>query len=559
MQAAPNPSRMDTTSEIPASQVNGGTSRGWLAAALLFAFLRALPNLSYPMGRDQGTYCVIGQGLLNGQHLYLNLWDNKPPGIFAIFALLVKVFGHVPWSVGVVEVFWVLIISYGIFRFAERYVGTGAAVIAVIVNATWHSNLGYIDAAQPECFLMLAVFLGYFVVSSSRPRPLARHFAAGLLMGAAFWIKYNALAFFPLLVLVPYVDWAALDESPKKLRLTIPFRLWVRRTGVLLAGFLATVVIVVAYFHLTGAWAAMKEVQFQVLPRYAAIAVERIPHYWALPIGSTLARLGIWTLFATVASVLIAEKRGFSRFLPVLAGAAMGYVVTASQLRFPPYAFETSFPFFAMVWGYLLSSIYLMLRRSLRSPSQQSRLAASAAAFGLLAILLWYPVRSEVRIVCRRYRDLAAWRQNPEQFYAHYSGVQFNIEHFPGKFGVIEELQKSLQPGEGVFVWGTDPLIYFLTNRQPPTRFVSNLALVSPWAPPAWRQELVEDLERSRPTYIVVAQNDQVPEIAFTQLDSEQYLTVYTDLGNLISSAYERVGQFPNVVLYRLKPTPPTP
>ncbi len=550
---------MEMTSEISASPPQSDGSRGWLVAALIFVFFRALPNLSYPMGRDQGTYGVIGQGLLNGQHLYLNLWDNKPPGIFAIFAVLVRVFGHVPWSVGVVEIVWLLLISYCIFRFAERYVGATGAAISVIVNATWHSNLGYINAAQPECFLMLAIFLGYFLVLANGPRPLMRHFAAGLLMGAAFWIKYNALAFFPLIALIPYIDWDQLDQSPRKLRLNIPLRLWFQRTSVLLAGFLATVAIVIGYFRATGAWAAMKEVQFQVLPRYAAIAVQRIPHYWALPIGSTLARLGIWTLFATVASVLIAEKRGFSRFLPVLAGAAMGYVVTASQLRFPPYAFETSFPFFAMVWGYLLSCLYGILRNSLRSPERQSKLAATAAAIVVVGILLAYPVRSEVKIVRQRYRDLAAWRQNPEQFYAHYAGVQFNIEHFPGKFGVIEALQKSLQPGDGVFVWGTDPLIYFLTNRQPPTRFVSNLALVSPWAPPAWRAELVDDLKRSRPTYIVVAQNDQVPEIAFTQLDSEQYLTVYTELGNFISSSYQREAQFPNIVLYRLKPSPATP
>lgn len=137
--------------------------------------------------------------------------------------------------------------------------------------------------------------------------------------------------------------------------------------------------------------------------------------------------------------------------------------------------------------------------------------------------------------------------------------MQFAIEHFPGKFKVIEELRKSLEPGEGLFVWGTDPLIYYLTGRQPPTRFVSNLALISPWGPPAWRQELVRDLRRSRPALIVVAQNDQVPEIAFTRLDSEQYLSAYTDLGDFVSASYHRVGEFPDFVLYRLKTEPKVP
>src|SRR5690242_4299980 len=112
---------MQTGTEIPASRSSAHVSRGWLAAALLFVVFRALPNISYPLGRDQATYGVIGQGLLNGQHLYLNLWDNKPPGIFAIYAVLVKVFGHVAWSVGVVEILWLLVLSICIFRFAERH------------------------------------------------------------------------------------------------------------------------------------------------------------------------------------------------------------------------------------------------------------------------------------------------------------------------------------------------------------------------------------------------------------------------------------------------------
>jgi hypothetical protein len=543
---------MHTVSETPAPQVAARKSRRWLAAALLFVLIRALPNISYPIGRDQATYCVIGRGLLHGQQLYRDLWDNKPPGIFAFYALLVKALGHVTWSVGLVDILWLLVLSFCIFRFTERYLGPGAAAIAVVVSSVWHMNLGYVDAAQPECFLMIAVFLSFFLASSGKRWPLFCQLAAGVLLGVAFWLKYNALAFFPLVAVVPYVDWTRLDSSPRRLRFLISWHRWLERSGLLLAGFAVTVVAVLAYFRCEGSWAALKEVQFQVLPRYAAIAVERIPHYWLLPIATIFLRLGVWTIIATVASVLIAEKRGFSAFLPVLAATAMGYAVTASQIRFPPYAFETSFPFFAMIWGYLATSVYVGLRAAARAPSRRSRVGARVAAGGLAAALLWFPVRGEAQVLWQRYRELAAWRQNPKGFYANYPGMQFNIEHLQGEFAVIEGLQKSLKPGEGVFVWGTAPLIYFLTDRQPPTRFVSNLALISPWGPAAWRQELVHDLRTHPPAYIVVAQDDQVPEIAFTPLDSEHFLGVYNDLGAFISTHYRRIAEYPQFVLFQL-------
>src|SRR5713226_7215626 len=64
----------------------------WFAAALVFVSLRGLPNLSYPVSRDQSTYCVIAEGLLRGERLYRELWDNKPHGIFYIFTPVVKLF-----------------------------------------------------------------------------------------------------------------------------------------------------------------------------------------------------------------------------------------------------------------------------------------------------------------------------------------------------------------------------------------------------------------------------------------------------------------------------------
>src|SRR5579863_771223 len=92
----------------------------WLAATLVIILIRALPNLRYIIGRDQATYCVIGQGLLQGKLLYRDLWDNKPPGIFYIYSLIVKIFGPVMWSVGAVDILWLLLFSCCLFYFVRR-------------------------------------------------------------------------------------------------------------------------------------------------------------------------------------------------------------------------------------------------------------------------------------------------------------------------------------------------------------------------------------------------------------------------------------------------------
>ena len=76
------------------------------------------------------------------------------------------------------------------------------------------------------------------------------------------------------------------------------------------------------------------------------------------------------------------------------------------------------------------------------------------------------------------------------------------------------------------------------------------------WGPPAWREELVHDLRRSPPAFIIVARNDAIFPVTFTRLDSEQYLSVFPALNAFISDGYQRAATFPDFVVYRRKAVP---
>lgn len=526
-------------------------SRRWLLAALLFVLLRAIPNLSYPIGRDQASFLVIGEGLLKGLRLYRDLWDIKPPGIFFLYAMLAKLFSHVDWSVGLIDILWLLLISCCIFCFVERYLGKVAAAIAVVVNAAWHCENGYLDAAQPECFLILLVFAGYFLVAGGGRWQPARDLLAGSCLGAAFWLKYNALAFLPLLVVFPYVDWSGLDLRPRRLKLLTPWRAWLARVALLLAGLLIAMAVVVAYLCLTGSWASFRAGHLAIVPQYATVP-EQTPHFWIVAAARALLGLGWWTVLATGAAILTAEEGDLSRLLPVLTAAAMGFAVTASQLRFFPYTFETTYPFLAAIWGYLALKIYESVRGLAQQPDR--RWMARPLAGVLLAIIIVGPLRSELITITRRYRDLAWWCSDSRDFFARYPELRSSIEQLEGQAQVIDYLRRLSSPGDGMFVWGTAPLIYYMTGLHPPTRFVvTNHPLISPWGPLKWRDELVRDLEKSPPAFLVVARGDKVPDISLTDLDSEQYLSLYPSLSGFISGSYNRVAEFPGFVVYRRK------
>jgi len=566
-----------TTSSHSASRTTLAAGR-WFLGALAFVVLRALPDLRFPLGRDQATYCLIGQGLLHGQLLYRDLWDNKPPGIFYVYALITKLFGHVMWSVGVVDILWLLAISCCLFWFAERYVGAPAAAIAVGFNAAWHSRWGYVHAVQPESFLVLFVFVAYFLLLPKEHGPQrVQCLGAGVLLGLAFWMKYNAVVFFPAVMLLPFLDFQGIDREPRGQRggnsksenrnskiesrpefsgshIRFPNKgQWLTRACMVAAGFVATLAFVLGYFRAAGAWPALKEVQLEVLPRYAAMGYEWSLHHAIWILIQTQAFLGPWTEFMVLLSLVIAwARRELHAVAPVVVMAFSAYATTAAQGRFHPYYFETCFPFLAVFWGYVAVKVYEAFGWAQKACAERGWRLARGLLWFVLADVAVLPLPREVFRIAEQYQGLADWCRDAHRSYAAYP-FPHPLDKFSGQMAVIDYLKIHSAPGDGVYVWGTAPLINFLAGRPTPSRFVSNLALVSPWGPARWREELVGELETTPPRFVVVARHDAISDVSWTEKDSEQCLEAYPALKSLLRSHYISVVNLSDFEIYERK------
>jgi hypothetical protein len=528
-------------------------SRTWLLASLALVFLRALPNIRFPLERDSATYCLVAQQMLHGLRLYRDLWDNKPPGIFYIYVPIVKLFGSVMWCVGVMDVVWLLLISYCIFRFVQRYVGAPAAAIAVLFNAGWHSTQGYVHAGQPETYLMLCVLTAYLLMLPEGRWPRARWFLAGLIMGAAFWLKYNAILFFPLVVVLPYLDFSGLDHVSSHARLAIPFRQWVLQTCVAVAGFLMAVITMLSHLWMIGVWPWFKEEQLEVLPRYGAMVFERAHPFLLIAIFQTYRHLLPWNEAIVAVALLVAWKRKeLSATAPVFLMGLAGYILTASQGRFHPYYFETTYPFIAMCWGYVWVRTFQGFKALSRMCSTKHWKLAQLMLWVAFLNLIYASFIAEIFRIDEQYNSLVLWYQDRDRSYAEYLW-QMDLEKLHDQIAVINLLKKESAPKDKAYVWGTAPAINFLSERAPATRFVSNLGLISPWGLPRWRDELVHDLSENPPRFIVVERHDAIPGVSYSKLDSEEMLHGYPALAEIIGSRYEPLKNFTDFEIYRLK------
>ncbi len=526
-------------------------------AAMIAVFILALPVLRYPIGRDQATYSVIAEGLLKGKLLYLNLWDNKPPGIFYIYTLIVTIFGRSMWFVGVLDFLYLLVIGYFIYRFAEKYLGSAAGAISAVVYAVWHERGDYANAAQPETFILLLVFAAYFLLAAREKLPGHRHFAAGVLIGLAFWIKYNAGIFLVLLAFLPYLDTSRLDREPRRLGLMIPWNVWVRFAVILAEGFAATVALGLAYFWVAGSWAALEQVQFEVLPRYAEMAYSHTPYYFFWALGQISSNLKPGVEAAAAAALAIAWwRRELASLTPVLLAAAAGFIATASQLRMHSYYFEVCFPFFAMLCAYLPVKLFEGVRALTERCVALRMTLARALLWVVFVDLLYFPIPHPLLSWTADVRGLVFWIKNPRKSYAEYWRAH-PVEHLAGQIQLIHYVQANTEPSDKIFIWGTAPLIYFMTGREPASRFVSNLGPISAWAPPEWRAQLVQEIEANSPRLIIVVRNDALPTITYTELDSQEFLADYPALADLLARQYKQVKSLQNFVVYSRLGTPP--
>jgi hypothetical protein len=103
---------------------------------------------------------------------------------------------------------------------------------------------------------------------------------------------------------------------------------------------------------------------------------------------------------------------------------------------------------------------------------------------------------------------------------------------------VALEVRSHTGSNDSVFVWGFEPAVYWLSERQPSSRFIYNVPQRSPWQAKYARRELMRDLTRDTPATIVVQTRDVFPSVTGNALDSRDSLPSFPELDEFISSKY---------------------
>jgi hypothetical protein len=159
-----------------------GLRNGALVGALLalLAAVQLYPGLVLGISGDAAVFALFGQRLLTGGAPYLDVWDQKPPGIYVIDAGL----GSLPiplWpAIWLASVAVVAATGWMVYRLlADRHGGSAATIIAALAVLTLGVFPVSVGGGMTETFA--AGLAAGALLSAAR----SRWIAAGLLSAAA--------------------------------------------------------------------------------------------------------------------------------------------------------------------------------------------------------------------------------------------------------------------------------------------------------------------------------------------------------------------------------------
>jgi hypothetical protein len=516
-----------------------------LMAALLIV---RLPSLAQPMGPDQGLYAYVGERILHGELAYRDAWDQKPPGIHYVYALLRGLSSRdlVVAAADLVAAALVAALLWSVgAKLGGPIAGGAAAAIFLLLSDPGFARMGGVRVrAQCETFIGLAVTAALALTLTVRARSASAAnrakgakgagasgatgahgavllFAAGLLIGAAFALKYNA-GIYGVVLLVA---------------LALTGRLAVLDVVWIAAGASVIPLVLLAVFWRGGALDDLYEatIAYNLLYSGETYGSKRDMLGYLIRFPLERARLdALWFVGGLGCLVLLVSGiRNRIAWLPVAWVAAACLAIAINGSRNLPQYFLQAAPALALAAGlagaFVVPRLPVLVRWLVVLAVAVGAWRAGDDPFPKLAANVWHDTQFVIGRIDRR-THLA--RYGGARDADKYSAID-NIDL--GGF-----LSARTQPGEYVYVFGFSPGAYVYAERRSASRFF--------WSRPVildFNREhagygvagLAADLERTRPAYVILQLRDWAPDVQ----DSGPFFLSRPELGGWLRAGYHEI------------------
>ncbi len=493
----------------PRTSRRGDRTRALASVTLLIlagaALLARIVSIVEPLGIDQSLWASAVHGMSRGQALYVDVWEQRPPGIYLTYLAGFSLFGWTEAAVAWLDILAAAVTTVLLWRLGRRLADelTGALAAALFAVLTIPAGLygygGFLERSVCETFIVVCV--GAAALGATRigdGRGMGWALLTGVFGGLAALYKPNAALYLPAV----WIWWlVVLPAGQRRLSTALRVGVW------LTAGAALPVALTTLWLWKIGAmdaaWTAIVEfnryyvTEGLATTEHAVVFADRVflriktDPVWAGGVAASL--VACWRLVRT-------------RTLPPLPalalcwGAAATVVILVNGIRlFNSYFLQAHAPLCLMAAWWLAD----------RATTARLHIAGRMAlAVAMLALFVTgpYPVRAAEQTV-------ADWRrltgQVEQMAYLEAFGGYANNRGYSARANqeVADYLRLHTSGDDTVFLFGINGAgVYFLADRLTAHRFLRvNFFFPSAFPDPAFTLDAVTaDLARRRPRYVVV-------------------------------------------------------
>jgi hypothetical protein len=178
-----------------------GLARSWRLGSALLLLLAAFALRAADFGNpvlnvDEQLYLLVGDRMLQGALPYVDIWDRKPIGLFAIYAGIRLLGGEGIYQYQIVATLFAAATGWMIALLAARFARPAGAVLAGLAYLACLGIFGGASGQSPVFYNLFTTIAAWLTLRAAEAAPAARlrlGCAAMLVAGLAIQVKYTAV------------------------------------------------------------------------------------------------------------------------------------------------------------------------------------------------------------------------------------------------------------------------------------------------------------------------------------------------------------------------------
>ena len=439
--------------------------------------------LEIPLERDEGEYAYSGQLMLQGVPPYKLAYNLKMPGTYAIYAIILAIFGQTVSGIHlgllVLNVATILLM----FLLGRRFFGNSGGLITAGTYAMLSCSFQLNGlAAHANHFVIFFTAAGMVALFAAQEKAATWKFlGSGILFGLGFLMKQHAIVF------IAFANFALFYRANEIRSRSSKPSLW-QQFMLLNTGVAIPFVITCVLLAITGVFQKFWFWTFQYGGQYVSFMTLNVGMLVFRETFSGLLNF-TWPLFVFAAAGLVlllkwpATRRDgvwFGIFLLAsVCGVSIGFF-------FRPNYYILLIPAISLLAGATIACV-----RNLAADRPMLRYFTGLAFIGALGytLLLHLP-----------------WFSLPPD---KLSVLSYGENPFVKAPKIANYIREHSKPDDRVAIIGSEPEIYFLSQRRSATGYIYTYPLMEP-QPFAlqMQREMIREIETAQPRFMVMVSFD---------------------------------------------------